>query len=73
MLLNKYIERKMKKKYVIPEMQIVEPKEPLMLELPVGSPNQMVDDEAAKEQGEFVEEDVVPTSPNLWGDTEEED
>lgn len=32
-----------------------------------------VDDEAAKEQGEFVEEDVVPTSPNLWGDTEEED
>ena len=73
MLLNKYIERKMKKKYVMPEMQIVEPKEPLMLELPVGSPNQMVDDEAAKEQGEFVEEDVVPTSPNLWGDTEEED
>jgi hypothetical protein len=63
----------MKKKYVMPEMQIVEPKEPLMLELPVGSPNQMVDDEAAKEQGEFVEEDVVPTSPNLWGDTEEED
>ena len=32
-----------------------------------------VDDEAAKEQGEFVEEDAVPTSPNLWGDTEEED
>ncbi len=32
-----------------------------------------VSDEAAKEQGEFVEEDVVPTSPNLWGDTEEED
>lgn len=63
----------MKKKYVIPEMQIVEPKEPLMLELPVGSPGKIVDDEAAKEQGEFVEEDVVPTSPNLWGDTEEED
>lgn len=32
-----------------------------------------VDDEAAKEQGEFVEEDAVPTAPNLWGDTEEED
>ena len=51
----------------------MEPKEPLMLELPVGSPNQFVDDEAAKEQGEFVEEDAVPTSPNIWGDTEEED
>ena len=63
----------MKKKYVIPEMQIVEPKEPLMLELPVGSPNQFVDDEASKEQTEFVEEDAVPTSPNIWGDTEEED
>ncbi len=63
----------MKKKYEVPEMQIVEPKEPLMLELPVGSPNQFVDDEAAKEQGEFVEEEVAPTSPNLWGDTEEED
>lgn len=32
-----------------------------------------VDDEAAKEQTEFVEEEVAPTSPNLWGDTEEED
>ena len=63
----------MKKKYVMPEMQIVEPKEPLMLELPVGSPNQMVDDEAAKEQGEFEEEEIAPTSPNLWGDIEEED
>ena len=61
----------MKKKYVIPEMQIVEPKEPLMLELPVGSPGKIVDDEAAKEQGEFVEEEVVPTAPNLWGDDED--
>lgn len=63
----------MKKVYVIPEMQIVEPKEPLMLDLPVGSPGKFVDDEAAKEQTEFVEEEVAPTSPNIWGDTEEED
>lgn len=63
----------MKKKYlyVKPELEVVELKEPLMLELPVS--NVGVNDEAAKEQGEFVEEDVVPTSPNLWGDTEEED
>ncbi len=61
----------MKKKYVIPEMQIVEPKEPLMLDLPVGSPGKFVDEEAAKEQGEFVEEEVAPTAPNLWGDDED--
>ena len=61
----------MKKVYVIPEMQIVEPKEPLMLDLPVGSPGKFVDDEAAKEQGEFEEEDVAPTSPNLWEDEED--
>ena len=30
-----------------------------------------VDDEAAKEQGEFVEEEVAPTAPNLWGDDED--
>ena len=41
------------------------------LELPVS--NVGVNDEAAKEQGEFVEEEVAPTSPNLWGDTEGED
>lgn len=62
----------MKKIYLKPSLEIVDFKDPLMnLELPVS--NTMVDDEAAKEQGEFVEEDVVPTSPNLWGDTEEED
>jgi len=61
----------MKKVYVIPEMQIVEPKEPLMLDLPVGSPGKFVDDEAAKEQTEFEEEDAAPTSPNLWEDAED--
>lgn len=33
--------------------------------------NVEVGDEAAKEQGEFVEEDAVPTSPNLWEDEED--
>ncbi len=62
----------MKKKYLMPSLEIVDFKDPLMnLELPVS--NTMVDDEAAKEQGEFEETDAVPTSPNLWGDTEEED
>ncbi len=60
----------MKKKYLMPSLEIVDFKDPLMnLELPVS--NTMVDDEAAKEQGEFVEEDVVPTSPNLWEDEED--
>lgn len=62
----------MKKKYLMPSLEIVDFKDPLMnLELPVS--NTMVDDEAAKEQGEFEEEEIAPTSPNLWGDTEEED
>ena len=39
------------------------------LELPISQTP--VDDEAAKEQGEFVEEEVAPTAPNLWGDDEE--
>ena len=33
--------------------------------------NVEVDDEAAKEQTEFEEEDVAPTSPNLWEDEED--
>ena len=62
----------MKHIYMKPSLEIVDFKDPLMnLELPVS--NTMVDDEAAKEQGEFVEEEIAPTSPNLWGDTEEED
>ena len=61
----------MKYLYVKPELEIVELKEPLMLELPVSDVG--VNDEAAKEQGEFEEEEIAPTSPNLWGDTEEED
>jgi len=33
--------------------------------------NVEVGDEAAKEQGEFEEEDAAPTSPNLWEDAED--
>lgn len=62
---------KMKYIYVKPELEVVELKEPLMLELPVS--NTTVDDEAAKEQPDFVEEEAAPVSPNIWGDTEEED
>ena len=61
----------MKKKYVIPDMQIVEPKEPLMLELPVGTANQMVDDEASKEQGIVDTEEELPTSPDIWSTDED--
>ena len=39
--------------------------------LEVNISNVGVDDEAAKEQGEFVEEEVAPTAPNLWGDDED--
>lgn len=62
----------MKNIYVTPSLEIVDFKDPLMnLELPISQTP--VDDEAAKEQTEFEEEEIAPTSPNLWGDTEEED
>lgn len=40
----------------------------MKLELPISQTP--VDDEAAKEQTEFEEEEVAPTSPNLWEDEE---
>lgn len=65
----------MKKIYMAPDTSIVNVGTSVEtmagLELPVSETT--VGDEAAKEQGEFIEEDVVPTSPNIWGDTEEED
>ena len=60
----------MKHIYVTPSLEIVDFKDPLMnLELPISQTK--VDDEAAKEQTEFEEEDVAPTSPNLWEDEED--
>lgn len=65
----------MKKIYMTPDTSIVNVGTSVEtmagLELPVS--NISVDDEAAKEQSEFVEEEVAPASPNIWGDTEEED
>ena len=63
----------MKKIYMMPETCIVNVGTSVEtmagLELPVS--NTEDDDEAAKEQGEFEEEDVAPTSPNLWEDEED--
>lgn len=63
----------MKKIYMMPETCIVNVGTSVEtmagLELPVSETT--VDDEAAKEQGEFVEEEVAPTAPNLWGDDED--
>jgi len=63
----------MKKIYMMPETCIVNVGTSVEtmagLELPVS--NTEVDDEAAKEQTEFEEEDVAPTSPNLWEDEED--
>ncbi len=63
----------MKKIYMMPETCIVNVGTSVEtmagLELPVS--NTEVDDEAAKEQTEFVEEEVAPTSPNLWEDEED--
>jgi len=63
----------MKKIYMMPETCIVNVGTSVEtmagLELPVS--NTEVDDEAAKEQGEFEEEEVAPTSPNLWEDEED--
>lgn len=62
----------MKKIYLKPSLEIVDFKDPLMdLELPVS--NTEVDDEAAKEQPDFVEEEAAPVSPNIWGDSEEDE
>lgn len=62
----------MKHIYMKPSLEIVDFKEPLMdLELPVSNGFVEEGDEAAKEQGEFEEEDIAPTSPNLWEDEED--
>ena len=63
-----------KNKYIIPVCETIRITENsnLMLTLSV-YPDQETEIVGGKEQTEFVEEDVVPTSPNIWGDTEEED
>lgn len=63
----------MKKIYMTPDTSIVNVGTSVEtmagLDFKLGSAE--VDDEAAKEQGEFVEEEVAPTAPNLWGDDED--
>lgn len=65
----------MKKIYMTPDTSIVNVGTSVetMEGLELNISNSTQSDEAAKEQGEFVEEEIAPTSPNLWGDTEEED
>lgn len=60
-----------KRFYLCPEIEvcILQSNESIMLQA-------SLDDEEAdfvggKEQGEFVEEEVAPTAPNLWGDDED--
>jgi hypothetical protein len=63
----------MKKIYKKPTTEIVNVGTSVetMAGLEVNISNVGVGDEAAKEQGEFVEEEVAPTAPNLWGDDED--
>ena len=65
---------KKKEKYTVPLCENIRITEntTIMLSFSV-HPDQETEIVGGKEQGEFVEEDVVPTSPNIWGDTEEED
>ncbi len=62
-----------KRLYLCPEIEvyILQSNESFMLQASLD--NEEADFVGGKEQGEFVEEEVAPTSPNLWGDTEEED
>lgn len=72
MLLNKKME--MKLNYISPTCEIVVIESNYaLLDLVLSVSNEETEIVGGKEQGEFVEEDAVPTSPNLWGDTEEED
>jgi len=63
----------MKRIYMMPETCVVNVGTSVetMAGLELNISNTTVGDEAAKEQGEFEEEDVAPTSPNLWEDEED--
>ena len=63
----------MKKKYTTPDTSIVNVGTSVetMEGLELNISNSTQSDEAGKEQTEFVEEEVAPTAPNLWGDDEE--
>ena len=63
----------MKKKYTTPDTSIVNVGTSVetMEGLELNISNSTQSEEAAKEQAEFVEEEVAPTAPNLWGDDED--
>ena len=60
--------------YIIPtcDIVVVESKYAL-LDLVLSVSDEETTIQGGKEQGEFVEEEVAPTTPNLWGDIEEEE
>lgn len=62
-----------KNAYIKPEIETMLLVPETVMGLELGISNTTVDDEAAKEQPEFEETETMPTSPNIWGDTEEED
>ena len=62
-----------KNAYIKPEIETMLLVPETVMGLELGISNTTVDDEAAKEQAEFEETETVPTSPNIWEDTEEED
>lgn len=61
-----------KNKYIIPVCETIRITENsnLMLTLSV-YPDDDTEIIGSKEQTEFVEEEVAPTAPNLWGDDED--
>ena len=72
MLLNKIMEKKLD--YITPTCDIVVIESNYaVLGLVLSVSDEETEIVGGKEQGEFVEEEIAPASPNLWGDTEEED
>lgn len=60
-----------KRLYQTPNIEVVGEMAESILARPSGA--EQDHDADSKEQGEFEEEEVAPVSPNLWGDTEEEE
>ncbi len=60
--------------YIIPTCDIVVVESNYaLLDLVLSVSDEETTIQGGKEQGEFVEEEVAPTTPNLWGDIEEEE
>ena len=60
--------------YIIPTCDIVVVESNYaLLDLVLSVSDEETTIQGGKEQGEFVEEEVAPTTPNRWGDIEEEE